>query len=124
MKFFNFISDVVSYVKYFLIYFVCNNQPDDSYPTSDYTLFVVCAANRHRITGRIITGARHYDTIMRLQMESAEGSEYWKGCEQGFIDQRGNFLTREEARILAYKNGQIRKRCGGDHEKLFSENLY
>ena len=43
---------------------------------------------------------------------------------QGFIDQRGNFLTREEAWIVAEASGQIIRRVGGDGKKLYSENLY
>jgi len=90
----------------------------------DKKQFIVCAANRHRKTGRIVTGARHYDPIMRAQIAAAEGSAEWIGCEQGFIDQFGKFLTREEAHIVAKENGQIRQRCGGDENQLFSENLY
>jgi len=37
---------------------------------------------------------------------------------------RRDFLTREYARILAEKNNQIRRTCGGDRDILFSENLY
>tara|TARA_R110000765_G_scaffold67960_1_gene131423 strand:+ start:384 stop:605 length:222 start_codon:yes stop_codon:yes gene_type:complete len=46
------------------------------------------------------------------------------GEVQGFIDQFGQFLTREEAHVIAKKNGQIVKRCGGDEKTLYSENLY
>jgi hypothetical protein len=83
--------------------------------------WVVCAANRHK-DGRIVAGARHYDGIMRAQI----GADYesWKGCEQGFIDQFGQFLTREQALVIARANGQIRRRCGGDEHQLYSENLY
>ena len=84
--------------------------------------FIVCAAMLQK--GRIITGARHYDAIMRSQMKASEGLAWWRGCEQGFIDQRGNFLTRGEAHKLAAANGQILRRCAGDHETLCSENLY
>lgn len=45
-------------------------------------------------------------------------------AEQGFIDQRGAFLTREEAHKVATGAGQIIRRCGGDDGRLFSENLY
>jgi hypothetical protein len=85
---------------------------------------VVCAAVRHRITWRIIASARHYDPVMRAQMEAAEGASYWRGSEQGFIDQFGNFLTRKEAHDIAVENNQIRRRCGGDEDDLYSENLY
>jgi len=61
---------------------------------------------------------------MRAQIDASEGAESWKGCDQGFINQRGNFLTREDALKIALANGQRRKRCGGDERQLFSENLY
>lgn len=85
---------------------------------------IVCAANRHKESGRIITGARHFDKIMRAQIDASEGSQFWKGSEQGFINQFGEFLTREEAHAIAKENGQIIRRCGGDEKTLYSENLY
>ena len=57
------------------------------------------------------------DTINLLD----EWSRPW---EQGFIDQRGEFMTREEAHKVATESGQIIRRCGGDDGRLFSENLY
>ncbi len=85
---------------------------------------IVCAANRHRDTGLIICGARHFDPIMRATMHKLGGFPYWGNCDQGFINQRGEFLTREEAYVIALGNGQIKRRCGGDNGTLFSENLY
>lgn len=43
---------------------------------------------------------------------------------QVFVDQFNNFLTREEVWEIAEKKNQIVRRCGGDGNKLFSENLY
>lgn len=83
---------------------------------------VVCAANR--VGDRIVTGARHYDKVMHAQIARSEGAAFWRHAEQGFIDQFGDFLTREEAWVVAEAQGQIRHRCGGDGKKLFSENLY
>lgn len=83
---------------------------------------IVCAANRLD-DGTIICGARHWDTIMNRIADKVG----WDDCrlaEQGFIDQLGNFLTREEALEIAKRNGQIKRRCGGDEHELFSENLY
>jgi len=57
---------------------------------------IVCAAIRHRDSEVIICSARHYDPIMRKLISMTGGSDYWLGCEQGFIDQRGNFLDRED----------------------------
>lgn len=85
---------------------------------------VVCAANRHRISGDIILGVRHFDTLMHMQIDNSIGRLSWVDSEQGFVNQRGEFLTREEAWIVAEKAGQVIHRCGGDGEKLYSENLY
>lgn len=88
------------------------------------TEWVVCAANRHP-SGLIICGARHRDPIMRAQAE-ASGLDDWRQCEQGFINQFGEFLTREEAMIKVKLSGQPfdAERCGGNGKMLFSEGLY
>ncbi len=94
---------------------------------SDYQPWVVCAANRHRVSGLIVCGARHFDDTMRTVMRLTGGFPYWLDCDQGFLDQRGTFLTRQEAWVIAEANGQIKKRVGGDTidgGTLFSENLY
>lgn len=82
---------------------------------------IVCAANR-LASGLIVCGARHHDAIMNAQIKAS--GESCVGEIQGFIDQFGNFLTRSEAHQIAERNGQIKRRCGGDAEQLFSENLY
>lgn len=84
---------------------------------------IVCAAIRNE-NGRIICGARHYDGIMHSQILASNDDWTKNYIEQGFIDQKGIFLTRNEAYIIAKENNQIIHRCGGDNEKLFSENLY
>ena len=71
----------------------------------------------------LIVGPRHYDAVMQKQFH-AFGCKEESEVVQGFIDQHGNFLDREEAYVVALRNGQIIKRCGGDEGKLFSENLY
>jgi hypothetical protein len=43
---------------------------------------------------------------------------------QGFLDNKGIFLTREEAHTVAKAAGQIVRRVGGDANRLYSENLY
>jgi len=82
--------------------------------------YVVCAANRKADV--IICGARHFDTVMRSNIKLL-GLQF-TAWEQGFIDQFGVFMTREEAFIVATDANQIRRRCGGDDGRLFSENLY
>jgi hypothetical protein len=82
---------------------------------------VVCAAIRDA-AGKIICGPRHFDLIMNRTLLSF--MDYVTPWEQGFVDQFGNFLTREQAWIVAERNGQIIRRVGGDGVKLYSENLY
>jgi len=83
---------------------------------------VVCAANRHRESGRIICGARHWDKIMRAQKLP---TEYWSDFDQGFINQFGQWLNREESYIIAKEQGQIIRPDGTHDDKtLFSECLY
>jgi hypothetical protein len=88
---------------------------------------VVCAAikfyDQRYDKEIVVTSARHYDRLMHETLKMI-GRDYLKEIEQGFIDQFGNFLTREEALEIATRNGQIYRRCGGDHVRLYSENLY
>ena len=83
--------------------------------------WIVCAALRNK-DGAIVCGARHYDEVMCRQIETSILN--WDDTEQGFINQHGKFLTRSEAWLIAYNNGQIKRHVGGDRKKLFSENLY
>ena len=82
---------------------------------------VVCAANK--FDDVILCGARHWDKIMCKQanmMGIKGGTE-----EQGFIDQFGTFLTREEAMQIVKDNGQaFDEDRNGQYDELFSEGLY
>lgn len=94
---------------------------------SDAQRRVVCAANRLP-DGRLIAGARHWDEVMRAQVELLS-DRYKSGdiatAEQGFIDQWGTFLTRAEAWTVAVAADQIHRRGPGfDGPELYSENLY
>lgn len=92
--------------------------------------YVVCAAARNTYNGAIICSPRHYDSTfhaaIELYRETADEKsiEGWRESDEGFVDQFGKFLTRAEARKIAVATNQIRRRCGGDHEELYSENLY
>lgn len=73
----------------------------------------------------VICSPRHWDVIAREQFKLMNISQSKVKSEtQGFVDQYGDFYTREQAWSIADKNKQIVRRVGGDHEKLFSENLY
>lgn len=92
---------------------------------------VVCAANRYGYF--ILLGARHWDETMHRQKEAMDlqyiNSERF---EEGFINTWGEFLTREEAWLVAGNNNQIFRFVGSqlatdvgiDGTKLYSENLY
>ena len=84
---------------------------------------VVCAANKETTTGWVFLGARHFDSAMTMQMRLAN-VKLSANFEQGFIDQDGIFMSREEALTVAIAAGQRIYRCGGDEKKLYSENLY
>lgn len=93
---------------------------------------VVCAAIRSTQSGKIICGARHYDPVMRSQLEvyDAVAPIDKASIEQGFIDQWCNFLSRRDALIVAIAANQIVRKGGGydgtleGSGQLFSENLY
>ena len=85
---------------------------------------IVCAANKFP-DGTIILGARHWDPLMRATFKKLYADRHEAGLEQqGFVDQYQNFMTREEAWIVAMEAGQIIRRVGGDEGCLYSENLY
>lgn len=87
---------------------------------------IVCAANKMP-DGRLILGARHWDTHMRSTVAVIYGdfdSQHGM-AEQGFIDQFCRFYTREEAMQVARQNEQIRWPDDMLSETaLHSEDLY
>ncbi len=85
---------------------------------------VVCAAIQNNL-GHIICSARHFDRLMHRQIDMNHcANELWKVADQGFIDQFGVFMTREDALVVALAANQRIRRCGGDEKRLYSENLY
>lgn len=83
------------------------------------TPHVVCAAIRLS-DGLIVTGIRHYCETMCRQLERMNVLE--PEAEQGFVDQFGNFLTRQEAFKLATSNGRVTEY--NTWGVLYSEDLY
>ena len=84
---------------------------------------IVCAALRDG-DGRIVCGPRHFDGTMMEQIKDRPNKDAWRTSEQGFIDQHGKFLTREEAFVIAASERQILREVGGNGIDLYSENLY
>jgi hypothetical protein len=90
---------------------------------------VVCAACKHRTMPLMLVGARHFDKVMHQQLDVIRKAYPClnKDWEQGFIDQFGEFMGREEAMEVAVKARQpldIERGCGGDYSTLYSEGLY
>lgn len=90
-------------------------------PMRDDKRKIVCAAIR--VGDQIICGARHYDPVMRMQIESRSNTEDWRFAEQGFIDQWCVFMDRTEALNVAVDAGQV-NREDTRYNRLFSEDLY
>lgn len=81
---------------------------------------IVCAALLLR-SGLIICGPRHYDKRMRTQIDACKADI--GGAVEGFVDQFGNFHSREKAYVIAHEQRQFRRESYGGG-KLYSENLY
>lgn len=91
---------------------------------------VVCAAIRAD-DGSVLLGIRHYSHDMHDQLHAR--TDAWKfkhrhDPDQGFVDQWGIFMSREEAFVVASVAGQIVhvENCGEglNGMKLYSEGLY
>lgn len=82
---------------------------------------IVCAANRYGDT--IVPSARHHDALMNSLIKELGFNISPGRWEQGFIDQHRKFYTREEAWVIAERNGQIIREVSSPGV-LYSENLY
>ena len=87
---------------------------------------VVCAAMRMR-DGLIVTGVRHFSPDMHAVLKRLYPHQRYCTLvsEQGFVDQYGTFLSRDEAWVIANEQQQVIRPCGGNSRGyLYSENLY
>ena len=79
----------------------------------------------------ILCGARHGNIFEQLEQLGFEPRKGYREIEQGFIDHKNNFLTREEAYEHAKICGQICEKIIHDREsscvggkKMISEDLW
>ena len=79
----------------------------------------------------IFVGVRHYDAIMVAQIRALSEDDEVRMMNrsevvQGFIDNKGNFLTRKEAMKLVVESGQPfdKQRNGGNTDELYSEGVW
>ena len=83
---------------------------------------IECAAVKVKATGEVYVGRRHHQ-ILHKRDENGEliiKDARMTAAEQGFVDDKGNFLNRSEAAKHAYECGQIFE----PKHQLFSEDLY
>lgn len=73
-----------------------------------------------RFRGLVFTGLRHHECFAKA-LESL--GERPIGCEQGFVTDRGVFLDRKEALVVAQEAGQIRHKHPPLY-KLMSEDMW
>lgn len=85
---------------------------------------VVCAAIRKADNGLLILGVRHFDEAMFSTINELNQRMEWRGAEQGFMDNKWNFLTREDAWKIAEAAGQILFCIDWQIGSLHSEHLY
>lgn len=83
---------------------------------------IVCAACRFD-DGHIILGIRHWSPDMRLSA-ALQGYCPTKKHDQGFVDQFGVYLSRQEAFKIAISQGQYRPYEPYNFGTLYSEDLY
>lgn len=83
---------------------------------------VVCAAILFD-NGDLLVGPRHFDAVMHAQAERY-GIDRQREHVQGFLDQRGEFLTREDAFVVATEAKQIIRPWAAASNRLYSECLY
>ena len=85
---------------------------------------IVAAAIRHKATGIVLTLPRP-NRHMHINMVAKDHLRLGRNvvnidCEEGFLDNRGRFLGRGDARLHAWECGQVR----GPDGELFSEDLW
>lgn len=88
---------------------------------------ILCAAVRLRTTGTVIGCCRHGDGYSAIHdFDPFIGISE---VEEGFLDNKGKFLTREEAFNHAVEIGQLsmttyQVKCTNSETELYSEDLY
>jgi len=106
----------------YLSYRLFPNEGDGPKTSKIVNRYIVCAANL-TADNKIILGVRHHDPIMRATRNSQ--ASICKGIEkQGFIDQWGTWVSRDEALFIVKETGQHLKRPWDEYDTLYSENLY
>ena len=74
----------------------------------------------------VMCGHRHHNVFEQLKLLGFKAREGYREIAQGFIDDKNNFLTREEAYDHAVECGQIEddREVGTYVARLVSEDLW
>lgn len=85
---------------------------------------VVCAAIKLS-DKRVVAGVRHYDRYIRDAIPRDKADKLLGHSTEGFVDNRFNFLTRQEAYPIALEAGQLLETARGNATiGLHSEDIY
>lgn len=91
---------------------------------TDERTLIVCSAAMSP-AGKVVCSIRHGDEHFYNQVDNGKGVKHYHDWVQGFVTNTGAFVTREEAWVIAERQGQIRNKLPCDSSKeLYSENLY
>ena len=96
-------------------------------PPEEHQQRIVAAANRYG--DLVVVGVRHHCPVMGAQLRAlkeAGAIETTHTRDQGFVDNFGNYHSREDALKIAIAAGQInvvRPKTSPEYQ-LFSEDLY
>lgn len=86
---------------------------------------IICAANRDPETRKIYLCVRHGCDMFWQQIDDEYGEDFCcQNFEEGFYTNHLRFVCREEAYIIANDNGQIKRLCPTNSNRLYSEMLY
>ena len=83
---------------------------------------IVAAALKYE-DGTVVVGARHFDSFMQSQISWFSDQLQYMVPEQGFIDNRQEFLNRVDALEVAEKAKQIWVKLA-PKQQLTSEDIY
>lgn len=68
---------------------------------------IVCAAIRFDLVFSLPRPNRHYDIMKSMETQGMFTPSFLEHHVHGFLDSEGNFLTREEAAVVAIQARQL-----------------
>jgi hypothetical protein len=81
--------------------------------------YIICAAVQYK--KKIVLGHNHGDILQNILKGNPDNPQYVDQAMQGFIDNHGQFLSRQDAARVAFEAGQIKEYK--ENQILLSEEL-